>query len=58
MEGIKKDYSRFLQIANLALFENQTQVEIAVNLEFIKNEDLQEIKELSIEVEKNAKFVN
>jgi four helix bundle protein len=48
----RKDYSRFLQIARGSLFENQTQLEIAVNLDFIKIEDLEEIKELSIEVEK------
>jgi four helix bundle protein len=48
----RKDYSRFLQIARGSLFENQTQLEIAVNLDFIKEEDLVEIKELSIEVEK------
>ncbi len=48
----RKDYSRFLQIARGSLFENQTQLEIAVNLDFIKGEDLEQIKELSIEVEK------
>jgi four helix bundle protein len=48
----RKDYSRFLQIARGSLFENQTQLEIAVNLDFIKIEDLEEIKELSVEVEK------
>ncbi|MEM0543573.1 four helix bundle protein [Flavobacterium sp. j3] len=48
----RKDYSRFLQIARGSLFENQTQLEIAVNLEYIKVENLEEIKELSIEVEK------
>ncbi|WP_291128573.1 four helix bundle protein [Flavobacterium sp. UBA7682] len=48
----RKDYSRFLQIARGSLFENQTQLEIAVNLDFIKADDLEEIKELSIEVEK------
>jgi four helix bundle protein len=48
----KKDYSRFLQIARGSLFESQTQLEITVNLGFIKPEDLQEIKELSFEVEK------
>lgn len=48
----RKDYSRFLQIARGSLFENQTQLEIAVNLDFIKGEDLKEIEELSIEVEK------
>lgn len=48
----RKDYSRFLQIARGSLFENQTQLEIAVNLNFIKVEDLKEIQELSLEVEK------
>ena len=48
----RKDYSRFLQIARGSLFENQTQLEIAVNLDFIKVENLEEIKELSIEIEK------
>ena len=48
----RKDYSRFLQIARGSLFENQTQLEIAVNLSFISTEDLKEIQELSIEVEK------
>jgi four helix bundle protein len=48
----RKDYLRFLQIARGSLFENQTQLEIAVNLDFIKAENLEEIKELSTEVEK------
>ena len=48
----RKDYSRFLQIARGSLFENQTQLEIAVNLDFLRVEHLQEIKELSVEVEK------
>ncbi|NNT72378.1 four helix bundle protein [Flavobacterium sp. IMCC34852] len=48
----RKDYSRFLQIARGSLFENQTQLEIAVNLDFVKVNDLEEIKELSVEVEK------
>jgi four helix bundle protein len=48
----RKDYSRFLQIARGSLFENQTQLEIAVNLDFIKAENLNEIKGLSIEIEK------
>jgi four helix bundle protein len=34
------------------LFENQTQLEIAVNLDFIRPNDLEDIKELYIEVEK------
>ena len=48
----RKDYTRFLQISRGSLFENQTQLEIAVNLSFISAENLKEIKELSIEVEK------
>ena len=44
----RKDYSRFLQIARGSLFENQTQLEIAVNLDFVNVENLEEIKELSI----------
>lgn len=47
-----KDYARFLQIARGSLFEMQTQLDIVLNLEFIKELDLKEIKELSIEVEK------
>ncbi len=49
-----KDYARFLQIARGSLFEMQTQLQIAVNLSFIKDVDLEEIKSLSIEIEKNA----
>ena len=48
----KKDYSRFLQIARGSLFECQTQIEIAINLNFISKEDCKEINELSIEIEK------
>jgi four helix bundle protein len=48
----KKDYARFLQIARGSLFENQTQLDIAVNLNIIKSDDLKEINELSIEEEK------
>ena len=48
----KKDYSRFLQIARGSLFECQTQIEIAINLNFISEEDCKEINELSIEIEK------
>jgi four helix bundle protein len=48
----RKDYLRFLQIARGSLFENQTQLEIALNLDFLKEIELQEIKELSLEVEK------
>lgn len=48
----RKDYSRFLQISRGSLYENQTQMEIAINLLFLNEEDLKEIKELSLEVEK------
>jgi four helix bundle protein len=53
----KKDYSRFLQIARGSLFECQTQIEIAINLNFISIDDCKEINELSIE-RKNAKFAH
>ncbi len=48
----RKDYARFLQIARGSLFELQTQLQIAVNLSFINENDLKEIKELSVEIEK------
>jgi len=48
----RKDYSRFLQIARGSLYESQTQLEIAINLNFITAKDLKEINDLSIEVEK------
>lgn len=47
-----KDYCRFLQIARGSLYEMQTQLEIAINLGFIDVNQLEEIKNLSIEVEK------
>ncbi|MCB0382985.1 MAG: four helix bundle protein [Psychroserpens sp.] len=47
-----KDYARFLQIARGSLFEMQTQFQIALNLDFIKEIDLDEIKSLSEEIEK------
>ncbi len=48
----KKDYAKFLQIARGSLYECQTQIEIAVNLGFIKREQIQEASDLSIEIEK------
>lgn len=47
-----KDYTRFLQIARGSLFEMQTQLQIAVNLNFIEEIELEDIKSLSVEVEK------
>jgi len=47
-----KDYCRFLQIARGSLFECQTQLQIGINLNFVDKNQLKEIKELSIEIEK------
>ena len=47
-----KDYCRFLQIARGSLFECQTQLQIGINLNFINENQLQEIKVLSTEIEK------
>jgi four helix bundle protein len=47
-----KDYIRFLQISRGSFFEMQTQLQIAVNLNFISEDDLKEIKSLSMEIEK------
>jgi four helix bundle protein len=41
-----------LQIARGSLFEMQTQLQIAVNLKFVEESDLEEIKSLSLEIEK------
>ena len=47
-----KDYSRFLNIARGSLFEMQTQFQIAQNLNFINENDLTTINDLSVEIEK------
>lgn len=47
-----KDYIRFLNIARGSLYEIQTQLQVALNLDFIVEEDLNEINSLSVEVEK------
>ncbi len=48
----RKDYVRFLNISRGSLYEMQTQFQISVNLSFINENELQKIKELSVEVEK------
>ena len=50
-EGIK-DYLRFLNIAIASLFELQTQLEIAHNLDYINKVRFQKLYELSREIER------
>lgn len=50
-EGLN-DYLRFLNIAIASLFELQTQLEIAFNLEYIKKDRFEELYELSREIER------
>jgi four helix bundle protein len=47
-----QDYLRFLKIANGSLFELQTQLEIARNLEFLDEENFFKLFELSREIER------
>jgi four helix bundle protein len=46
------DYTRFLQIALGSLFEIQTQIEIAFNLNYISENDFQTLFDLSREIER------
>ena len=46
------DYLRFLNIAIASLFELQTQIEIAFNLNYITKEKFKELFELSREIER------
>ena len=46
------DYTRFLQIALGSLFEIQTQIEIAFNLNYISENDFQALFDLSREIER------
>jgi four helix bundle protein len=46
------DYLRFLNIAVGSLFEVQTQIEIALNLQFINQSDFEEIFEKSREIDR------
>ena len=50
-EGVK-DYLRFLNIAIASLFELQTQVEIAFNLEYLNKDKFDDLYELSREIER------
>jgi len=47
----KKDYLRFLNISLSSLFELQTQLEIAYNLKFLKENDFDKLYEYTREVE-------
>jgi len=47
-----QDYIRFLRIANGSLFEMQTQLEIALNLGFLKEESFSVLFDLSREIER------
>ncbi len=46
------DYLRFLQITMASLFEMQTQLEIAKNLEYIDRQRFNELYEMSREIER------
>jgi len=50
-EGLN-DYLRFLNIAMASLFELQTQLEIAYNLEYINKEKFDNLYELTREIER------
>lgn len=47
-----RDYIRFLQISSGSLYELQTQIEIALRLDYIMHEDYEVLYNLSIEIEK------
>ncbi|MCD6532684.1 MAG: four helix bundle protein [Deltaproteobacteria bacterium] len=47
-----KDYIRFLRIANGSLFELQTQLEIAFNLDFFSQDTFSKLYEKSREIER------
>ena len=50
-DGIK-DYLRFLNIALSSLFELQTQIEVAYNLKFLKEENFNKLYENTREIER------
>ncbi|CAH8281570.1 four helix bundle protein [Mariniflexile fucanivorans] len=47
-----KDYLRFLNIALSSLFELQTQIEIAYNLKFLKEDNFKKLYENTREIER------
>ncbi len=47
-----QDYLRFLQIAMGSLYETQTQLEIAVNIEYLNRNKFEELFDLSREIER------
>ena len=47
-----KEYVRFLNISRGLLYEMQTQLQIAINLEFLKSNDLIDVNDLSLQIEK------
>ena len=46
------DYVRFLKISIGSLYETQTQIEIALNLEYLSSDEFKRIYELSREIER------
>ena len=57
--GTNKDYHRFLTIAMGSLFEFQTQIEIAYNLDYISVDEFNSIHEDSRELERMlSAFIN
>ena len=54
-EGYGRNYTkefRFLNISRGSLYEMQTQLQIAINLEFLKSNDLIDVNDLSLQIEK------
>lgn len=57
--GTNKDYHRFLTISLGSLFEFQTQIEIAYNLQYITEENFKKLYEDSRELERMlTSFIN
>ncbi|OHB75386.1 MAG: four helix bundle protein [Planctomycetes bacterium RBG_16_55_9] len=48
----RSDYVRFLRIAMGSIYELQTQLEISLNLKYIKTDDFKRLCEMSREVER------